>query len=51
MKTIVVNNHWCSLPMTQKTAEPAPANQNNGNAKTPTAPYCCIKVISRPRIE
>jgi len=26
--------------MTQKTADPAPANQNNGKEQTPTTAYC-----------
>ena len=36
--------------MTQKTAEPAPASQNNGNEHTPTTAYCCAKLNSRPVI-
>ena len=34
--------------MTQNTADPAPASQNNGNARTPTAVYWCAKLISLP---
>ena len=37
--------------MTQNTADPAPASQNNGKAKTPTAIYCCANVTSRPKIK
>ena len=36
--------------MTQNTADPAPANQNNGNDNTPTAVYWWAKLISLPVI-
>jgi hypothetical protein len=35
--------------MTQKTADPAPANQRRGNEHNPTAAYCCAKLNSRPK--
>jgi len=36
--------------MTQNTADPAPAIQNNGKAQIPTTPYCWARVNSRPEI-
>lgn len=36
-------------PMTQKTADPAPANEKRGNEHNPTAAYCCAKLNSRPK--
>lgn len=34
--------------MIQKTAEPAPAIQNRGKDRAPTAAYCCAMLNSRP---
>ena len=35
-------------PITQNTAEPAPAIQKMGNDRIPTAVYCSAKLNSRP---
>lgn len=37
--------------MTQKTADPAPANEKRGNEQRPTAAYCWAKLNSLPKLE
>lgn len=37
--------------MTQKTADPAPANEKRGNEHRPTAAYCWAKLNSLPKLE